>query len=309
MIKNFWHLLKDSGKGFAKHKVLKLSASLCFYALFSIGPILFIIIFISGLFWRRHVVESTIYDKISGLIGDSAAAQIQEVLKNTNISNNNFMAVVGIIILVFAATTIFFEIHDSINTIWNLRIKKGRGLRRMLKTRLFSFFIITGLGLLMVVFLITNSIIERFMGKLKEFFPEAAVVLIYIVNILLTLVIVALLFAFIFKYLPDASIKWKDVIKGAIFTAVLFMIGKYLFNIYIRYSDMGSAYGSASSLVVLILWIYYSATVLYFGAEFTKAYAIRFGDEIRPKDYAVTIKVMEIESNEKSVQKNEESEK
>lgn len=308
-VKDLWQVLKDAGNGFIKHKVPKLSASLCFYTLFSLGPMLLIIIFISSFFWGRQAIEGTIHSQIEGLIGSNAANQIQEVIKNTTISENNIMAAVGIITLIFAATTGFYEIHDSINTIWNLKVKKGRAWKRMLKTRLLSFLIITGLGILLLFFLVLNGIIEAFMGRLKEMFPEAAVVVVYIVNVSLTLLVVSLLFAFIFKLLPDAYIKWKYVITGAIFTAILFMIGKYGFTFYINQSDMGTAYGPASSLVVLILWVYYSATILYFGAEFTKAYSIKFGDEIKPKEYAVTIKVMQIESNEQSIQKNEETEK
>jgi membrane protein len=305
-LRDFWQILKSAGKGFIRHKVPKLSASLCFYALFSLGPMLLIIIFISGLFWGQQAIEGSIFREIEGFIGSKAAVQIQELIKNTTISENNFMAVVGIVTLIFAATTGFYEIHDSINTIWNLKVKKGRAWKRMLKTRLLSFIIITGLGIMLLFFLIINGIIEKFMGSLRESFPDAAVVAVYIVNISLTLIIVSFLFAFVFKLLPDAYIKWKYVITGSIFTAILFMIGKYGFTFYINQTDMGSAYGPAGSLVVLILWIYYSATILYFGAEFTKAYSIKYGDEIRPKEYAVTIKVSQIESNESSIQKNEE---
>lgn len=304
----FWEILKSAGKGFVRHKVPKLSASLCFYSLFSLGPMLLIIIFISGLFWGQQAIEGTIHREIEGLIGSNAANQIQEVIRNITISENNFMAVIGIVTLIFAATTGFYEIHDSINTIWNLKVKQGRTWKRMLKTRLLSFSIITGLGILMLFFLIINGLIEKFMHSLREMFPDVAVVAVYIVNVILILIVVSLLFAVIFKLLPDAYIRWKYVVTGAIFTAILFMIGKYGFTFYLNKTDMGSAYGPASSLVVLILWIYYSATVLYFGAEFTKAYSLKYGDEIRPKDYAVTIKVT-VESNESSIQKNEETEK
>jgi membrane protein len=242
------------------------------------------------------------------LIGSKAANQIQEILKNTTISENNFMAVIGIVTLIFAATTGFYEIHDSINTIWNLKVKEGRAWKRMFKTRVLSFIIITGLGILMLFFLIINGILEKFMGSLREMFPGVAVVAVYIVNVVVMLIIVSLLFAVIFKLLPDAYIKWKYVMTGSIFTAILFMMGKYGFTFYLNQTDMGSVYGPASSLVVLILWIYYSATVLFFGAEFTKAYSIKYGDVIKPKEYAVTIKYT-VESNETSIQKNEEPEK
>lgn len=143
------------------------------------------------------------------------------------------------------------------------------------------------------------------MGKLQEIFPNIGFVLIYASNMLLTLFVVALLFAIIYRVLPDAIIGWNDVAAGAVFTAVLFMIGKFCITIYISHSNMGSSYGSAGSLVILLLWVYYSSIILYFGAEFTKAYALKYGSVIRPNKYAVTIRRMEVESGEVSVQQNE----
>ncbi len=306
-IKDLWQIMRDAGAGFAKHKILKLSASLCFYTMFSIGPMLLVIIYISGLFWGKKAAEGTIYSQISGVIGEQPAKQVQELIKNATITNSDFMAFVSIAILIFAATTAFNEMHDSINTIWNLRVKKGRGFRQMLKSRLISFFLIGGIGLLLFVFLVVSGLLEGFIHQIRESFPQFSVTLFYVLDILFLLFTVALLFSMIYKILPDAHIKWKDVFAGAIFASILFVIGKFGFTIYIKNSNLGSSFGSAGSFVVLLMWIYYSAAILYFGAEFTKAYAIKFGDEISPKDYSVTIKVIEIESNEKSVQQNEKS--
>jgi membrane protein len=186
-------------------------------------------------------------------------------------------------------------------------VKEGSGWLQMLKNRLLSFSIVAGLGFLLLVSLIVNALLEGFMSKLQEMFPHAAIVVVYIVNLLLTLLVVAILFAIIFKVLPDAVIQWKDVTAGALFTAVLFMIGKFCITFYINNSNMGSTYGSAGSLVILLLWIYYSATILYFGAEFTKAYALKYGDEIKPNEYAVTIQIVKVESRESSVQQNEKN--
>jgi membrane protein len=305
-VKELWQITKDAGAGFAKHKVLKLSASLCFYTMFSIGPMLLLIIYISGLFWGQKAAEGTVYNQISGVVGEQPAEQVQELIKNAAITNSNFMAVVSILVLLFAATTALNEMHDSINTIWNLRIKKGRGFRQMLKSRLIAFFLISGIGLFLFVFLLVSGLFEGFMHKIRETFPQFSVTLFYLLDMLFLLFTVALLFAMIYKILPDAHIKWKDVIAGAIFASLLFMIGKFGFSIYIKNSNLGSSFGSAGSFVILLMWIYYSATMLYFGAEFTKAYALKYGDEIRPKSYAVTVKVIQIESNE-SVQQNEKS--
>ncbi len=306
-IKGFWLLLKDAGAGFSRHKVLKLSASLAFYTIFSIGPMSLVIIFFANLFWGHQAIEGKIYSQIAGMVGDGAAHQIQDIIKNASITGNNFTAVVGFVTLVIAATTAFIEMQDSINMIWNLKVKKNTGWKLMVKNRLLSFSIVAGLGFFLLVSLVINALLEGFMGKLQERFPQVSVVFIYVFNLLLTLIVVAGLFAIIFKVLPDALIKWKDVAAGALFAAVLFMLGKFCITFYISKSNMGSTYGTAGSLVVLLLWIYYSSVILYFGAEFTKAYAIKYGSEIKPNKYAVTIQVVNVESSESSVQQNEKN--
>lgn len=147
------------------------------------------------------------------------------------------------------------------------------------------------------------------MSKLQQMFPHIAIVVIYVVNLLITLIVVGFLFAIIFKVLPDAIISWKDVVAGSLFTAVLFMLGKFCITIYLNNSKLGSSYGSAGSLVILLLWVYYSSVILYFGEEFTKAYALKYGSVIKPKDYAVTLQTVQVESSEKSVQQNEDDTK
>jgi membrane protein len=209
--------------------------------------------------------------------------------------------------LIIAATTAFNEMQDSINTVWNLRVRKNTGWKLMLKNRLLSFSIVASLGFLLLVSLVVNTLLEGFMDKLQEMFPQVAVVVVYIFNLLLTLAVVTGLFAIIFKVLPDALIRWNDVATGALFTAVLFMIGKFGITFYISKTDAGSTYGTAGSLVVLLLWIYYSSAILYFGAEFTKAYAMKYGSEIRPDAYAVTVQVVNVKSEEGSVQANEKN--
>ena len=304
-IKKFWQLLKEAGAGFQRHKIFKLSASLAYYTIFSIGPMLLVIIFFSNLFWGRQAIEGKIYGQISGMVGESAAYQIQEIIKNVSVSGGGFSAVIGFVTLLIAATTAFNEMQDSINTIWNLRIKKNTGWKLMVVKRLLSFAFVAGLGFLLLVSLIANALISGFMTKLQEMFPDITIVLIYVLNIVVTFLIVAVLFTIIFKLLPDAIIRWKDVAIGACFSAVLFMIGKFCFNIYIGKADVASTYGTAGSIVVLMLWVYYSSVILYFGAEFTKVYALKYGSEIRPGKYAVTVQMIRIESAENSVQENE----
>lgn len=308
-IKGVWELLKDAGAGFRKHKVLKLSASLAYYTIFSIGPTLLVAIFFADLFWGRQAIDGTIYKQMSGLVGKETALQIQDIIKNASVTGNNFTAIIGFVTLIIAATTVFSEMQDSINGIWNLKVKEGSGWLRTLKNRLVSFSVTAGLGFLLLVSLLINSLLDGFMSQLQLMFPHIAILFVYVVNIFITLGVVALLFAIIFKVLPDAIITWKDVLAGSLFTAVLFMIGKFCITIYVNNSNLGNTYGSAGSLVILLLWVYYSSVILYFGAEFTKAYALRYGSVIRPKDYAVTIQTVQVESSENSIQQNEESSK
>lgn len=304
-----WQLLKDAGAGFVKHKVLKLSAALAFYTIFSIGPTLLVSIFFADLFWGRQAIEGTINKQISGLVGEEAALQIQSIIQNASVSGNSFTAIISFVTLIIAATTVFTDMHVSINMIWNLKVKPGSGWLRILKNRLLSFSVTASLGFLLLVSLLINTLLEVFMSKLQPMFPHISIVVIYIVNLLITLIIVALLFVIIFKVLPDAIISWKDVVAGSIFTAVLFMIGKFCITLYLNNSKIGNSYGPAGSLVILLLWVYYSSVILYFGAEFTKAYALKYGSVISPKDYAVTIQTIQVESGESSVQQNEENAK
>ncbi|MDH4059142.1 MAG: YihY/virulence factor BrkB family protein [Cyclobacteriaceae bacterium] len=293
----FWQTLKASGASFRNHNGLKLSASLAFYSIFSLGPMMLIIIFVSNLFWSRQAIDGTIYNQISELVGDDSALEIQEIIKESSISGHNFIALISFLTLLIAATGIFTEMQGSINMIWNLKVRPGRGWIQELKDMLVSFLLITGLGLLLLVVLIINGLLEGFMSKLQDMFP-ATVMTIYVLNLLLTMLVVALLFGVVYKVLPDAVIPWKDAAVGAIFAAVLFMIGKFGITLYIHSTDLGSAYGAAGSLVVLLFWIYYSSVVLYFGAAFTKSHALAHGAAIEPKEYAMTVKVVEVESDE-----------
>ncbi len=304
--KGFWQILKKAGAGFMKDKVVKLSASLAYYTTFSLGPMIIVIIFLANIFFGREAIEGTIYGQIRGMVGDPAALQIQEIIKNAAISGSSTLsAVIGVITLLIGATTVFSEMQDSINMIWNLQVKTDKGWLKMLMNRLWSFSIVVSLGFLLLVSLIINGLLEGFMGKLQEIFPHIAVYMVYIVNLLITLLVVSFLFAIIFRVLPDAVIAWSDVAVGAIFTAVLFMIGKFGITLYINNSNMGSAYGTSGSLVILLVWVYYSSIILYFGAEFTKAYAVKYGSEIKPNDYAVTVQVIKVERGKNSVQQNE----
>ena len=285
---------------------MKLSASLAYYTVFSIGPMIIVIIYVAGLIYGREVAQGTIFGQIQGLVGANAALQIQDMIKNAALSSEgNFAFIIGIITLVIGATGVFAEIQDSVNQIWNLKPKPKKGWLKMLTDRLLSFSVIVSLGFILLVSLLINGVLEILMDKLQARFPNLTVVVVYIVNILVTFAVISTLFGVIFKVLPDAIIKWKDVIVGSMVTAVLFMLGKFAITFYIGKSDVGGTYGAAGSLVVLLLWVYYSSQILFFGAEFTKAYAIRFGSKIKPAKYATTYHQVNINSDKDSIQENE----
>jgi membrane protein len=305
MAKRVWNSIKQAFSDFFSNKVLKLSAALAYYTVFSLPGLLIIIIWVSDIFWGQDAVEGSVYEQIASFVGPDAAVQIQETIRNATLSTDSgFATVVGIITLVIGATSVFGEIQDSINQIWHLKAKpkKGTGLLKIVINRLLSFSIIVTLGFLLLVSLIVNGVLDLLINRLTQAFPETEVVLVYIFNMVLTFGIVSFLFGIIFKVLPDAKIKWKHVRAGAFTTAALFMIGRFLIAYYLGTSKMSSAYGAAGSIIIVLLWVYYSAAILYFGAAFTRAYAVESGSKIYPNNYAVWVEQVEVESD-KDIQK------
>lgn len=299
-IKGYWQVLKQTGSDFIDDKVLKLSAALSYYTIFSIAPMLIVIITLFQVFLGREAIEGSVYGQINHLVGNQAALQIQEMIKNATLSGDSTWAtVVGVVTLIFGATGVFGEIQDSINFIWQLKAKPKNGLLKILINRLLSFSMVISLGFILLVSLALNGLIELFGKQLILLLPqitEVSVVIIYIINLGITFIIITLLFAIIFKVLPDAKVQWKHVIVGAVTTAVLFMIGKFAIGFYLGASKIGSAYGAAGSIVIILLWVYYSAIILYFGAEFTQVYAEYHGARIQPNAYAVWVKEIPVES-------------
>jgi len=298
-VKTYWQILKQTVHDFMDDKVLKLSAALSYYTIFSIAPMLIVIITLCDVFLGKEAIEGSVYGQINDMVGNEAALQIQQMIKNAALSGDSTWAtVVGIITLVIGATSVFGEIQDSINFIWQLKAKPKNGLVKILLNRLLSFSMVVSLGFILMVSLAMNGIIELFSNQLARLFPQVTMVLVYIINLALTFTIISLLFAIIFKVLPDAKVKWKHVIVGAVTTAILFMIGKFGIGLYLGSSKVGTAYGAAGSIVIILLWVYYSSIILYFGAEFTQVYVQHFGGQIKPNEYAVYVKEVPVETDE-----------
>ncbi len=294
-IKSFIAMLNSAAENFGTDNAIKLSASLSYYTVFSIGPMLMIIISLAGLFLGEDAVKGQIYAQIKTLVGSSAALQIQDIIMN--IEKSQFTStgvVIGAVLLVLGATGIFTEIQDSINYIWSIRAKPKKGWLKYLTNRLVSFSLVVGLGFLLMVSLLIDALINLFSDYLTQFFSDNTYYIAGSINSLLTFAIITGLFCIIFKVLPDAKIAWKDALIGASFTSVLFIIGKFLIGFYMSHSKVGLTYGAAASLIILLTWIYYSSIILYYGAEFTKVYALTKGKGIEPYETAVFIVKTEV---------------
>lgn len=295
--KNGFKLLSGAFNGFLDDKGLKLSAALAYYTVFSLAPLLLLMISFVGLILGKDAVHNNkIFDGINGMVGTQAAKQIQDMIKNAELSGKTTSAVViASLVLLLGATTIFVEIQESINIIWKVKAKPKRGWLKLLQDRLLSSSLIVALGFLMIVSLVINGLVAALGGILTRFLPDITVLLINGINIVISFVVITVLFGVIFKVLPDVKIGWKDVRSGALFTAVLFMIGRFLIGFYISTTGTGSTYGAAGSLIVILVWVYYTAAILYFGAEFTQVYAEHNGVKIAPADYAVHVEQKEVE--------------
>ncbi|MBV8390840.1 MAG: YihY/virulence factor BrkB family protein [Mucilaginibacter sp.] len=295
-LKTLWKVIVATFIGFINDNGLKLSASLAYYTVFSIAPLIILVISISSLVLRHYSFNDVLYDQMSQFIGHEATVQLQLVVKNLQLSGKTGVALVsGVIILLLGASSMFVEIQDSLNIIWRVKAKPKKGWLKLLQNRFVSFSLIISLGFLLLVSLIINIAIKALSTRLERFLPYVTVTIFDLVNLALTLLVISVLFGIIFKFLPDAKIKWKDVRSGAIFTALLFMLGQYLIGLYIQYTAQGSAYGAAGSIIIILVWIYYTSIILYIGAEFTQVYAEACGSPIEPAEYAVHVQQTEIE--------------
>lgn len=285
-------IIKEVFKEFSADNTLKYSASLAYYTVFSIAPLLIVITTSFGFLFGKEAMQGRVYEQLNNLVGSEAAIQIQDIIKNIHLSKNSFMAtVVSLIILLIGATSIFGEIQDSINKIWGLRMKKHKVWWKLILTRLLSFSLILSIGIIMILTLLMNAAVAAFGKFIGKFINDYSIYFIQITDGILSFIIVAFLFALIFKILPDAKIEWKDVLFGGFITAIFFTIGKMGISFYVSVSNITSLYGAAGSIIILMVWVYYSSIILYLGAEFTKVYAKLYGKDILPNEYAEWVKI------------------
>ena len=291
----FFKFVKQVFVEFIEDNVLKYSASLAYYTVLSVAPLLVIILSVSGFLFGEEAINGELYGEINKLAGSEAALQIQSSIKNIKLHNDNFFATaIGVIVLLIGATGIFGEIQDSLNRIWGLKLKVTRAWWKVLTDRLISFSLILCLGFVLIVSLVLNAVAIAISDKIISKIPGTGGLFLFAVDTGVSLIITTVLFGAIFKVLPDAKIKWRDVSIGAFITACLFLLGKYGIGFYLGRSNLGSIYGAAGSVMILMIWVYYSSAILYLGAVFTKVYATDFGGKIYPSAFSVWIKVEEI---------------
>lgn len=300
-IKKLVLLFKQSVFDFLDDNAMKFSAALSYYTIFALPPLMLLIISASGLiFFEEKEVANFFYDQLRDMVGPNTTLEIQTAMDNVQFNKKSgyITTAIGIGILLFSASGVFAEIQSSINYIWGLAAKPDKSIVRLIKNRLLSFAMIGSVGFVLLVSLMINSIVSLLYSYLGNFFAEDTIILVKLVNNIVVFLIITILFVLIFKTLPNGKLLWKDAFVGAGFTAILFMIGKFGIGWYLGNTASSSLYGAAGSVTVMLVWVYYSAMILYFGAEFTKNYASLYGRKILPGPYSIEIEKNVIKKGE-----------
>jgi membrane protein len=290
MTKEIWETIKQTVNEFLEDNVLRLAAALAYYSIFSLAPLLLIAVSIAGAVFGDDAANGLLDEKLQSTMGASAAQSIQDMLIHTRKPADNIIAsLTGLVLLIVGAGGVFGQLQDALNTVWGIKLKSGRGIKGMIKDRFLSFSMVLGCGFLLLTSLILTTTLQAANDTIALVLPLHPVIW-KMLGSLITFAVISGLFAAIFKVLPDAKIEWKDVGMGAVVTAGLFVLGKFALSWYLGREATSSSYGSAGSLVIILLWIYYSATILLFGAEFTQVHARIRGRDIMPNRGAIGLK-------------------
>jgi membrane protein len=299
-------VVKSSAGEFNNNNSFRHAAALSYYTIFSLPPLLLIVITIASSVYGGEAISGQVYGQLKGLVGPDSAKFLQNSIASFTLQQRGPVATaIGVATLLFAATTFFVTLQESINDIWNLKVKtEGIGIGAFIKQRFLSFGLILSVALLLLISFVISAVLSAFTGWLQRQIPESGIIAIKLVDFCLSLGVTTLLFALIYRFLPDAIIRWRDVLVGAFITALLFVLGKFLIAFYIAKANPGSAFGAAGSAIVLLLWVNYSSLIIFFGAEFTQEFADAFGQKVHPKAHAVRVKLCEVapgESDEEQV--------
>jgi membrane protein len=295
-MKNIWLLLKDSAIAWDDDNVGQQGAALSFFTTISLSPLLMLVIVLSSFGFGQAAASGHLVSQIRGLIGIEGVKFVQSLITNAYKSDSNLPAAIfSVVMLLVGVSAVFISLRDSLNTIWRIQQKPMGIIRAFLRGRFLSFAMILGIGFLLLVSLILSAVLAAMSDYLSKLLP-ILVGLITILDFIISFVGITAIFAFMFKFLPAATLKWKDVWVGAAVTSLLFSIGKLLIGLYLGNGAIGSTFGAASSLVIIMLWTFYSSQIVLFGAEFTRLYAMRFGSNILPDANAVRIVMQRVET-------------
>lgn len=294
--KSIINVIRLTIKGFSNDGVTKLSAALAYATIFALIPFLTFIITFGT--WFEQDIAAEVYETMNELMGSEVTAQVQAIIQNTSESDNSSLArLISLGVMIFGATAIFAEMQTSLNTIWGIKPKPKKGWLHYIKNRVLSFSIILILGFLLLITLSVSTLINTLRQQLIAYFPDITAILFQVIGMIVNILVVSTLFLLIFKILPDAKIRFKDVMVGALVTTIFFLIGQFAISIYLGTRNTMSVYGAAAFIIILLSWIYYSSIIVYIGAEFTKAWATEIGGKIYPDQYAVSTKIVEVPAN------------
>jgi membrane protein len=282
-----WAVVKEAGTQWVEDKAPRLGAALAYYTIFSIAPLLVIAISVAGLVFGREAAQGKIAAQVEHLVGRQGGEAVETMVESASKPSTGVAGTaLGIAMLLFGAAGLFGQLQDALNTVWEVKPKAGRGVWGFVRDRFLSLSMVLGVAFLLLVSLVVSTALTAVGGTLGD--VQTGVVG-QVITTLFDLVVITALFALIFKYLPDAEVAWRDVWLGAAVTSVLFTLGKFLIGLYLGSAAVGSAYGAAGSLAVLLVWLYYATQIFLFGAELTKAYANHMGSRIKPKPHAEAV--------------------
>lgn len=287
-MKTTWTILKESFNEFSEDRVLRLAAATAYYAVFSVGPLLVLIVGVAGLAFGEENVRNEVNRQVQSLVGGKSATIIGSMMSAQTKGGSLMATIIGGVALVMGASGVFGQLQDSLNTIWGVTAKPGQSLWVLIRSRFFSLATVLGIGFLLVVSMALSAFVNAFAHYIGAMISVPAWV-VPVINGVASFALISLLFALLFKVLPDVKLSWRYVWIGAIGTSLLFTVGKFLLGFYLSREASASAYGAGSAFIVILLYIYYSSVIVYFGAEFTRAYARHFGSGIEPSRYAIQI--------------------
>jgi membrane protein len=289
-IKSFLKIAGSAYKRWWAKDPFRQSAVIAYYAIFSMPGLLIIVISIGTLFFKRDVITGQLYTQISSIMGVETARQVQDMIISISQTDKSVLAtIIGLITVLLGATGVFVQLQKALNVIWEVKAKPRRAIFTIIRTRLFSFGLILSIGFLLLISLTITTIIAIMGDWVMNHWPNLVLIIFYILNFIISFGAVMLLFALLFKILPDAKIQWKHIWLGSIIAAFLFILGKTAIGLYLSKTNPGSAYGAAGSIALILLWVSYSSMIFFYGAEFTRAYADHFTGKVSATEIAVKI--------------------